>query len=983
MKKIHFRSLAIFIVFGLFFVFSPSAFAGTLTNVSVSAVDPSPSATTTYTFSFTTETSVPATPNMILQLGLPTGFNLSNVDPSAVSATVNGVAANVDITPGYVGTYLIAPSTIGVRLNQSVPAGAQVSISVEGIVNNASLGTYSFSLFRSATGGGSEIDASTSLPTITVANVYTFAGGDGTSGNPYQIETCEQLQQIGADTTLLSLHYVLKNDINCGPGGPIGNNTHIWNPNVDEWQGGVVGGTLIPDEYNTNYPNRVSDVVNNGYRGFLPIGSSTAPFTGTFNGQGHSIDNLWIFRKGEPLTGIFGLADGATFSNVVISNTNVVGNSYTGGLVGIGQASTTISNVRVVDSMTRAYLSENGGGIVGSLSDGTITNSEVQGGSVHGSGNIIGGLVGVLNSASIQDATSTAAIDGGNNIGGAVGNMTESQLLNVHATGRVIGTLAEPIKSGTYIGGLVGRATYNSSISNSSAGGYVTGEGDYVGGLVGYAEETSINNSYATGNVSAESRYYVGGLVGATTDSSSINTSYAKGNVSGGTLVGGLVGFVLSTSIDSSYSTGNVTGSQEYTGSFAGVLVGSSNVNRSFTTGNVSGVNFVGGFVGYVDSEISNSYARGNVTGSQNYIGGFAGSNEGSIMKSYATGNVEGTGSGQEWTNVGGFVGDNVLGNGSITDSFSVGTVSATPSYVQVGSFAGFNGNTISNSVFKSSVESGIGGGTDAGATSVSGVSVLQSNNTNPVFSSWNFDTAWSSFCNQYPNLTWYGGVSVQCQTPVVPVQNNSESVRSSGSSGGRLRVPVTTTTIINTSLKDNGATTTVCSAQIYPTQPIRLGAQNDPTQVTLLQRYLNTFEKSNLPVTGIYSEKDKQAVIAWQQKYASDILTPWGITNATGYVHTTSLQKFKSLFLAQCKVDTTNRDLQLGMSGNNVTSLQTLLIDQGYSIPAGATGYFGSQTKTALAAYQAKNAIIPAQGYFGIKTRTQMKLVGLKGLWW
>lgn len=76
-------------------------------------------------------------------------------------------------------------------------------------------------------------------------------------------------------------------------------------------------------------------------------------------------------------------------------------------------------------------------------------------------------------------------------------------------------------------------------------------------------------------------------------------------------------------------------------------------------------------------------------------------------------------------------------------------------------------------------------------------------------------------------------------------------------------------------------------------------------------------------------------------------------------------------------------RDLWYGMSGNDVKSLQNILIIQGYSIPAGATGYFGTQTRSALATYQATNNISPAVGYFGPITRAFMKTAGLTGLWW
>ena len=65
--------------------------------------------------------------------------------------------------------------------------------------------------------------------------------------------------------------------------------------------------------------------------------------------------------------------------------------------------------------------------------------------------------------------------------------------------------------------------------------------------------------------------------------------------------------------------------------------------------------------------------------------------------------------------------------------------------------------------------------------------------------------------------------------------------------------------------------------------------------------------------------------------------------------------------------------DLTLGSSGAEVTALQNFLISGGYSIPAGATGYFGAQTQAALAAYQAANGISPASGYFGPITRAKV----------
>lgn len=64
---------------------------------------------------------------------------------------------------------------------------------------------------------------------------------------------------------------------------------------------------------------------------------------------------------------------------------------------------------------------------------------------------------------------------------------------------------------------------------------------------------------------------------------------------------------------------------------------------------------------------------------------------------------------------------------------------------------------------------------------------------------------------------------------------------------------------------------------------------------------------------------------------------------------------------------------LTIGSTGADVTALQNRLIAAGQSIPAGATGYFGSQTQAALAAWQAANGVSPAAGYYGPITQAAM----------
>ncbi|MBI2409437.1 peptidoglycan-binding protein [Candidatus Kaiserbacteria bacterium] len=73
----------------------------------------------------------------------------------------------------------------------------------------------------------------------------------------------------------------------------------------------------------------------------------------------------------------------------------------------------------------------------------------------------------------------------------------------------------------------------------------------------------------------------------------------------------------------------------------------------------------------------------------------------------------------------------------------------------------------------------------------------------------------------------------------------------------------------------------------------------------------------------------------------------------------------------------TFTRSLTIGATGADVTCLQNALIAGGYSIPAGATGYFGSQTRSAVSAWQAAKGISPTAGYFGPLSRAAFNLGG------
>jgi len=73
----------------------------------------------------------------------------------------------------------------------------------------------------------------------------------------------------------------------------------------------------------------------NGGRGWQPLGRYEQPFTGTFDGQGYTIGDLFIDRPGEDGIGLFGSVDDeASIRNVGLVNISVSGRDGVGGLIG-------------------------------------------------------------------------------------------------------------------------------------------------------------------------------------------------------------------------------------------------------------------------------------------------------------------------------------------------------------------------------------------------------------------------------------------------------------------------------------------------------------------------------------------------------------------------------------------------------------------------------------------------------------------------
>jgi len=171
-------------------------------------------------------------------------------------------------------------------------------------------------------------------------------------------------------------------------------------------------------------------------------------------------------------------------------------------------------------------------------------------------------------------------------------------------------------------------------------------------------------------------------------------------DVTGLDRVGGLVGYNVGN-ISNSYTTGSVAGS----GSYIGGLVGyndSNNIKKSYSAATVTGGSSVGGLVGENhNGTVTNSHATGDIKGDA-YIGGLVGANGGDIANSYSTGDIACT---RDYT--GGLVGYN---NGTITKSYATGVVNGERYYT--GGLVGWNDvGTITDSYTKSTVTGSIGVG--------------------------------------------------------------------------------------------------------------------------------------------------------------------------------------------------------------------------------------------------------------------------------
>ena len=246
--------------------------------------------------------------------------------------------------------------------------------------------------------------------------------GSGTEGDPYNVSLLDHLLWISTNSSSWASYFVQTADIDASA-------TSTWN----------------------------------GGEGFSRIGYGPS-FTGSYDGNWHTISNLYINRPSTSYQGFFGMANGADISNLGLVNVDITGASNVGGLIGSNANYPPIENCYVTGSIT-GY-------------------------------DRVGGLIGNNYKCVIKYCYTEGTVTGYTEVGGLIGYASYLQgIIYNYSTCNVIGEASS-------IGGLIGYAYTQVTIQNNYCRGNVTCNSNFgVGSFIGSNGNNGIYYCYATGSV--------------------------------------------------------------------------------------------------------------------------------------------------------------------------------------------------------------------------------------------------------------------------------------------------------------------------------------------------------------------------------------------------------------------------------------------------------------------------------------------------
>ena len=314
------------------------------------------------------------------------------------------------------------------------------------------------------------------------------------------------------------------------------------------------------------------------------------PFSGTFDGQGHTISNLTVERY-MCNSALFGYTENATIQNLKVTGASILG-------------------VKRV------------GGIIGMMKNGTLSNCTFQGKVVNrgmdtgkNTGSYTGGLVGQLSSGVVRDCVVKAdvtAYAASLYYGSGIASIYDTTLNRGNYTGGVIGNVAG-ISGGTVA--LIDNISFEGTVTGYDVDGF---GGNIVGGLVGGGTSASLHNCSMTGVVRGNQN--VGGLVGKCVSGGNnyqtfgIHNCIANGSVYGNDLVGGIVGYLGYTgrvAVKNCISNAKVYAASGAT--YAGAAIGQ--IETASARPGVSNVYYVASlnpslpaYVGYQSGSVTGTY---------------------------------------------------------------------------------------------------------------------------------------------------------------------------------------------------------------------------------------------------------------------------------------------------------------------------------------------------------------------------------------
>jgi len=270
-----------------------------------------------------------------------------------------------------------------------------------------------------------------------------FVSGDGSKTNPYLVCSPLDFRRIATELPLLDKHYRLGADLS--------------------FQGFI----------------------------FPMIGSESAPFVGTFDGNGYTMSSISLDIDRGTYLAPFPYVKNGKIENLSINGmTSKKGSNIVGGVVGKAENASLI-NIHVTGLNLPAP--NHSGGLVGELIDGVVLGCSTEGTMVHNFGTDgVGGLVGYASNSDITGCSSNVKQEisaitlplSTSAIGGVIGNSINSRVRAVYAIGNIdYGTLDASNVAG--VGGVVGTMSNSLLTQAYYAGKLVVANAQAKGGAVG------------------------------------------------------------------------------------------------------------------------------------------------------------------------------------------------------------------------------------------------------------------------------------------------------------------------------------------------------------------------------------------------------------------------------------------------------------------------------------------------------------------